>query len=317
MSEPFHQVTKNFAAFFNRINPSLTYERVAARAHPQITSLIEDTNGPAAELRINTFLQGSYKRNTAIHSINDVDVVALCNLSYTPSASRNTRDQIFTMIADSIAKNKTYKEKLRYHKQSVCVKVLLEGIRIEILPALKTAGMPFEYEPIFMFRPDEDEIGDGEWQTTFARKHQELCTKKNSETSGLFIPMIKVLKHLRFVDSNLNEQDAISFHIEGLLFALKKSVYGGVSSVCIESVLKALAGFTSEKAAVSQLKTPCGDNQLFGSKQWSVSAYDRFNDSVTRWYELAARANRERDRDKAIDIWKQLLGDDYFPRDPQ
>ena len=129
--------------------------------------------------------------------------------------------------------------------------------------------------------------------------------------------MIKVLKHLRFIDLRFNEQDAVSFHIECLLYALKNSIFGGSSCVCIESILKALAGFTPDKAEMSGIKNPCGDKELFGPDQWSIATYAHFNDSITRWYEIAARANRQQDRDKAIDTWKELLGDNYFPRDPQ
>ncbi len=315
MSEAHHHLTDSFAAFFKRINPSRTYERTAASAHSQITALIEEKDGPAGNLRIQCFLQGSYKRDTAIHTINDVDIVALCSLSHTPMANQNTRDQIFKMVTEAIATNKTYRDKLQYRKRSVCIKVMLEGIKIEVLPTLRLKGKPYEYEPFYMFKPNEDEALDGYWQRTFARQHQHLCAQKNSTANGLFIPIIKVLKHLRFIDSYLNEQDAVSFHVECLLYALKNSVFTGSSCECIESVLKALAGFTPDKADISGVKSPCGDKEIFCSDEWSVVSYSRFHDSVSRWYKIAARANQQRDRDEAINEWKQLLGDSYFPRD--
>lgn len=312
-----HKLTKHFVAFFKRINPSPTYNKIAARAHSQITALIEDKEGPAGDLGIKCFLQGSYRRDTAIHTINDVDVVALCRLSYTPAASQRTRDQIFEMIAAAIATNKTYRDKVTYRKRSVCVKVLLEGIKIEVLPALRVKGKPFENEPFYMFRPNEDESLDGFWRPSFARHHQYLCTKKNVDVNGLFVPMIKVLKHVRSIDSYLSENDAVSFHIECLLYALKKSIYTGATCECIENVLKALAGFTPEKAKGSGVRSPCRDKILFDPDEWSISSYERFNEAVKKWYQIAADANEQEDRDKAIDGWKKLLGEDYFPRNPQ
>ncbi len=317
MGRVHHNLTNNFAAFFKRINPSQSYERTAASAHSQITALIEDKDGPAADLRIQCFLQGSYKRDTAIHTINDVDVVALCRLSHTSAANQNTRDQIFKIVAEAIAKNKTYQDKLQYRKRSTCIKVVLEGIKIEILPALRVKGKPYQYEPFYIFKPNEDETIDGYWQRTFARQHQHLCTQKNSATNNLFVPIIKVMKHLRFIDPSLNEQDAVSFHIECLLYALKNSIFTGSSCECIEYVLKALAGFTPDKADISGVKSPCGDKELFCSDEWSIASYSRFHDSVSRWYKIASGANQQQDRDKAIDDWKQLLGDSYFPRDPK
>ena len=317
MSTANYKLTINFAAFFKRINPSPTYKKAAASAHSQITALIEDHDGPAGDLRIRCFLQGSYRRETAIHTINDVDIVALCSLSHTSAATQNTRDQIFEMIADAIACNAAYKGKIRYRKRSVCIKVDLESVKIEILPALRVKGKPYTYEPFYMYRPNEDESLDGYWQRAFARYHQESCTQKNSGTDGLFIPMIKVLKHLRIVDSYLSPEDAISFHIECLLYALKDSIYSGSICDCIEAVLRAIAGFTPDKAEQSDLKSPCKDRNLFGPTEWDIVSYRRFHKAVGRWYEIASSANQEDAKDKAISAWKQLLGDGYFPRDPQ
>ena len=76
----YFALSENFGAFFNRLNPSSTFEKRAASEHATITGLIEDRKGLAASLSPRCFLQGSYKQNTAIYTINDVDIVALCAL---------------------------------------------------------------------------------------------------------------------------------------------------------------------------------------------------------------------------------------------
>jgi hypothetical protein len=314
---PKHNLTQNFQAFFKVINPSPSYVRIAATAHASVTHLIEDARGPAADLRINCFLQGSYRRDTAIYTINDVDVVALCSLAYSPTANQNTRNQIFKIIADAIAVDGKYENKIVYRECSVCIKVLLEGIKIEILPVLREKGQPYEHEPFFMFRASPDGNNSSGWRKAFAREHQRLCTQKNDAVAGLFIPMVKALKHMRSRDSQLSDGDAISFHIECLLFAIKDSVYQGSTAACIESVLHSLAGFDSIKAANSAMRSPCQDKGLFSGEEWRIASYSRFHRAVGRWCQIAHRANLEEDREKAIDLWKELLGRDYFPRNPQ
>jgi len=314
--EPITKLTLNFNYFLKRLNPSPTYVEIASSAHSSIRSLIEDKNGSAGNLRIRSFIQGSYGRDTAIHSINDVDIVALCSLSYKQTANQNTRNQIFDTIASSIATNRRYKGKIYYKDHSMCIKVKLEGITVEILPALSVSGKSFDYEPFYVYRP-KDEINGGYWDNTYARKHQELLTMKNSKTEGSFIPMIKILKHIRLIDNDFEALDAVSFHIECLLFAIKNSVYNESTSKCIESILASLAGFTPVKAKQSGLKTPCGDELIFSSNKWSDVAYQRFHSSVLRWREIVQKANRSNDTDKAITEWKKLLGDTYFPRNPQ
>src|SRR5258708_2251868 len=98
-----HALSKHFQVFFGRLNPSSSFEQTASSQHNSIRGLIEDRNGAAAELAPITFLQGSYRQQTAIYTINDVDIVALCNLSYpgTPGgfAKQYDRNEIFRIIA--------------------------------------------------------------------------------------------------------------------------------------------------------------------------------------------------------------------------
>ncbi len=76
---------------------------------------VRDPYSPAAVLGPECFLQGSYDQDTAIHSINDVDIVALCSLVQPGSGSGRSysRDEIYNLIAASLAKNPTYGGELR------------------------------------------------------------------------------------------------------------------------------------------------------------------------------------------------------------
>lgn len=260
---PTHKLSANFDAFFGRINPSPSYVSKAARAHASIRQLIENRDGPAGDLRIRSFIQGSYGRHTAIHSINDVDVVALCGLAYRQSANKATRDQIFDLIGQAIRSDGKYAEKVVYSETSVCVKVILKDIKVEVLPALHVHDKPFEYEPFCIFEPSNDSgATQGRWVRAFARRHQELVSEKNDQTNGIFVPMIKVLKHLRSVTVDLPDTAAPPFYLESLLYAVQNTVYAGAPCEYIEHVLRALAGFGLEQARDSGLRTPCRDKQL-------------------------------------------------------
>src|SRR5687768_3545047 len=107
----YHSLTDNFRSFFGRLNPNPTVASGAAREHQHVTALIEDRSGPAAPIAPVCFLQGSYKQQTAIHDINDVDVVALCQLWY-PSSSGSgdgwNRDRIFATIVAALARSARY-----------------------------------------------------------------------------------------------------------------------------------------------------------------------------------------------------------------
>src|SRR5260221_3510325 len=133
----------HFQTFFARLNPRPSVEQTASNQHNNIRQLIEDTNGAAAELAPVTFLQGSYRQQTAIYTINDIDIVGLCNPTYpgTPGLFIKSydRDEIFRIIAAPLMADGRYRTKVNYGPQSMCIKVDL-GIKIEILPVVFKAG---------------------------------------------------------------------------------------------------------------------------------------------------------------------------------
>jgi hypothetical protein len=82
-----YSLSSRFDYFFSRMNPSPSITSVASSEYQTITGLLESRTGAAAPLNIYCFQQGSYGRATAIHTINDLDIVALCQLQFTMGSS--------------------------------------------------------------------------------------------------------------------------------------------------------------------------------------------------------------------------------------
>jgi len=305
-----HSLERNFQRFLARINPGESYEATAASEYRNISKLLESSEGPAAEIRPRCFLQGSYRQQTAIYTINDIDIVALCDLYYPGSGSGRSypRDDIFSLLARALQEENRYRHKLRYEPQSLCIKIDL-SIKVEILPAVKPQGArDFDHEPFKIYRPET-----GQWIDAYARLHQAHLTDKNKSV-GSFKPMIKTIKHLRDF-WGLDIEDAVSFHIECLLYRVPHSCFTGALADAVEAVLASLAGFGPDLAAASNITSPCGDKTLFSESEWGKAAYTQFHNFVKRWAVIASSANRQDNRNDAIESWKQLLGGDYFPRD--
>ncbi len=99
-----HALSSNFNYFFGQLNPSPSFESRASEHYASVKALIEDHTGLARELSPTCFLQGSYRNETATYTINDVDIVALCEHVWepgTPSLGERYiyRDEIFDSIA--------------------------------------------------------------------------------------------------------------------------------------------------------------------------------------------------------------------------
>jgi len=306
-----HNLTDNFLYFFQRLNPGQTFINQAASHHQSITSLIENPHGPARELSPKCFLQGSYKQHTAIYTINDIDIVVLCNLWQPGSAGSVSRswgrDDIFDTIAAPLLNDGRYRDKVRYHNGSMCIKVDF-GIKIEIFPVVYRAGNynPLD-EPFRLYR-----VENGRWEDGYARYHQGWLSNKNRYeiTNGNFIPAIKVFKHLRSIFG----LDMVSFHIECLLFSLPNWLFTGLAADYIPNILSYIASTSATDWYKKVVPTPCGERDIFTQSEWTVESWVKFHEFIVLWAYIANLANQASSRDEAIKYWKILLGDNFFPR---
>lgn len=304
------ELTDHFRYFFSRLNPSPTFEATASREYNTIKGLIEDPSGPAARLAPRCFLQGSYRQQTAIYSINDVDIVALCSL-WQPGEGAGGgrsygRDEIFNLIAAPLWADGRYRSKVRFGPTSMCIKVDL-GIKVEILPVVYKAGTTdFTMEPFRLWRPET-----GHWEDGYARFHQAYLSQKNrnERTQGNFIPAIKVFKHLR---SQLSPT-SVSFHIECLLHALSDALFWGSPAVYLESLFSQLASKTANEWYSLRSMTPCGDRDVFTGSEWRLDDWTRFHEVITLGAKTSALANRQSEKKDAIEVWQILLGKEFFP----
>jgi hypothetical protein len=304
-----YALSDHFATFFTRLNPRPSFVQTAASEHKTISSLIESASGDAAVLKPRCFLQGSYKQDTAIYTINDVDIVVLCELWQPASGGGGqgrawNRDAIFATIAGPLLQDGRYRDKVRYHGQSMCIKMDL-SIQLEILPVVFKAGNgdPAK-EPFRLWRPETQQ-----WEDGYARYHQDWLSLKNGQADGNFIPMIKVLKHLR----SHWRRSAVSFHLECLLYSLPKHLFGGNPADYIANVLSHLAATTADEWYRRRVLTPCGERDIFVPSEWRLDDWKAFHSAIVPWAAYAELGRTASDRATAVNAWRLLLGDDFFP----
>src|SRR6266566_2009874 len=310
---PVHALSKHFDYFFGQLNPAPSFERRAASEHQSIIRLIEDKSGLAAKFSPTCFLQGSYRRQTAIYSINDIDIVALCHLypsfglTVWTKEQRWRRDELFETIAAPLRADPCYGDKVSYGSGSMCIKMDL-GIKVEILPVIYGSWFSdVNSEPFLLYRPEA-----GRWEDGYARRHQQRISEKNAQarTDGNFIPAIKVLKHIR----SHHGLDVISFHLECLLYSLPDYLFRGSAPTYIVALLHAIASESAETwYKWKGVRTPCRERRLFSTTEWPWESWKDFHDQVVFFDLLAQAACHAPDKALAIQTWQLLLGKDRFP----
>ncbi len=306
-----HPLPANFASFFGRLSPSATTETTAAREYAAVKVLIESRVGATAVLAPSCFLQGSYTQQTAIYTLHDVNIVALCRVWQQPVQGAGagetwTRDRIFETLAQPLMNSLRYRGRVRYGPTSMCIKIDGE-VRLEILPAVYAAGNnDYEAEPFRLYRPET-----AQWDDGFARYHQRWLARKNGadKTGGRFIQAIRVVKHLR---SHFG-QDAGSFHIECLLSSLPDAVFTGGPADYIPRVLSEIASTPAAEWYARGITTPYGDRNIFAASEWTLDQWQLFHQFVSDSARIAQVARDATNRETAIQTWQSLLGQDFFP----
>src|SRR5258708_20503002 len=302
-------LSDNFRRFFKNVNVGVTTEQTAAREYAAVKALLEDPNGRASALSTQCFLQCSYRQETAIHDLNDVDVVALCKLWQPGSGSGGggwTRDQIFSTLAAPFLADHRYRNKVRYSANSMCIKLELD-IKVEILPAVfAAANSDPQTEPFRLYRPSK-----GEWDNGYARYHQQWLTWKNRNdiTGGTFIPTIKVLKHIRTVF----RIKVVSFHLESFLFRLPQETFVGAPAEYIPRILSTIAARSADDWYRAVVKTPCEDRDVFTAAEWTGADWNAFHQLIVDLAPVATMAQQATTQAGAVELWKIVLGKDHFP----
>jgi hypothetical protein len=170
------------------IAPTLGQQQAAARSHAYLRDVLSTGK---MECRIHAdYLSGSYARQTAIRPLDDVDVVFEIDPSqWKRSAWRRLLEQLPApaVVLETFARAIRYRYPLSsVRKQRRSVGLVMEHLQIDVVPAVVD-----EERPQWLRIPD---VSDGTWIATAPRIHSEISAGLNSVTSGLFKPLVRLLK---------------------------------------------------------------------------------------------------------------------------
>ncbi len=172
----------------SELAPTAGQLQAAARSHAYLRDTLSTGK---MECRIQTdYLSGSYARQTAIRPLDDVDVVFEIDAS---QWKRNLWQRLLEQLPTPTAVIETFARAVRYRyphssvrKQRRSVGLVLEHLQIDVVPAVVD-----EERPEWLRIPD---VTSGSWIATAPRVHADLAARVNSNTGGLFKPLVRLLK---------------------------------------------------------------------------------------------------------------------------
>lgn len=307
-----------FKDFLSEIEPSASYKEDQQRGHATLRKrLAEDPD--FSKIHVATFLQGSYKRQTAIHPGKDVDIVVVTNLD--PDVTKST---------DATARLKRclerYYDNVTPQNRALCVTLTYVTMDVVIATsrellqenALKSLFEASSIDLAERWKTQLLQIPDRElkkWVDTHPKAQLEWTTARNKESGGFFVPLVKMFKWWR------KEAYRSPAYPKGYsLERIAGDAFDPTARDHAEGFVRLLRNVVARYEPYSQLNLvpTLRDPGVPGHNVLGRVAASDFKAFVARAkcdLEVAEDAIASTDKAKSVDLWQRLFGA-AFPSAP-
>lgn len=313
-----------FSDFISKIRPDDEDLEEFRKAHTELRErLMADET--LSKIIVSTFLQGSYKRSTAIRpkpgEKGDVDVVVVTNIDHTSV----TPDQAIQMFVPFVEKHYMGK----YEIQGRSIGITLEHVALDLVitaapseadqtlfkSATFTEDLTLE-EPTFVQKVRQDEaqwtiapllIPDRDaqqWVETDPLRQIKETQEKNARCDGYYLDVVKALKWWK--QKFDNPKHPKGYPLEHLIWTCCPD---GITSIAqgVTETLEAIVRDHPTKPVLPDHGVP--DHDVM--KRVTEDEYALFYQHVQSAATLARSAYDEQERAKSAQAWWSLFGDPF------
>ena len=174
------ELTTDFKTLLSSIEPNDTDVADAKDAHEKVRQQLR-TDKDSKDAHKDTFLSGSYARDTAINDINDVDVIWIVDID-----RFKTDPEVLLAWTEGILTK--YYSKTKRQGRSVGAQAA-KGVWLDIVPATLIAA---DDGPLWI--PDRTAR---DWVQTHPKGQIQAKSNKNKTTNGYYVSVIKLMKFWR------------------------------------------------------------------------------------------------------------------------
>jgi hypothetical protein len=312
-----------FKDFLAEIEPSPSYKEDQASGHKTLRRRLANDE-EFKKLHVNTFLQGSYKRNTAIHPGKDVDIVVVTTIDpdkTTPSAANKILADCLGRYYDNVEpQSRSFAVKLSYVTMDVVLATSRyikksESQSASYLETLRKADSldADSWSDNELQIPDRDVDS---WVQTHPKRQLAWTTDLNSKCGGYFVPLVKMFKWWRketYADPKYPKGYTLERFAGECVDTSKRDHAEGFVAL-LETMVTKYAGHLLA-SHVPILPDP-------GIPANNVAHRLKFADFKTFMAKVSAAATKaraaldEEDLKKSADAWREIFGT-KFPAAPE
>ena len=283
----------DFNALVSSIQPGDDNVADAKAAHEKVRERLR-TDSEFKEAHKDTFLSGSYARDTAINDINDVDVICVVDINHSI-----TEPEVVLAWTQAIL-GKYYKETKRQGR-SVGAQAP-KGVWLDIVPATPMAA---DDGPLWI--PDREAR---QWVQTHPKGQICAATDKNKATNGYYVQVVKLMKFWR--DRLPTESCRLKSYI------LESLIHGSIGSPSSHAaaVVNVLEGVENSYGAHRDLNiVPTISDPGYASvnvaKHWESKDFNDFMKQVKAAASTARKALDSTDESESRKLWRQVFGSKF------
>lgn len=288
-----------FTEFLKDIEPSPTTKSNASSAHKALRDFLKD-DADFKEYHVNTFLSGSYKRDTAIRPQEkedeterpDVDIIV-----ETTHTREDAPEDVIDLLYNTLEKK--YSNPCR---QDRSVGIETSKADMDVVPVIKHEGI--------YFIPDRKQ---GIWLPTNPPGHTIWTTETNKTAGKRFKPLVKLMKWWR-CEQPTSDKKPKGFVIEcftACCMDYVETYYGELFVQTLEAIVEKYEWYTLY-GRVPSLPDP-GIQSNSVTDGMTTDAFIDFYNKAKEYAELGRKALNETDPEEATKLWKQIFGD-RFPK---
>jgi len=288
------EMTSYFKGLLKNIEPDPNDVKLARKSHEEVRDfLIVDDE--ISKARPETFLSGSYARETAINDIKDVDIVLIIDLD------RSITEPLVTLAWLQASLQNKY-SKVKQQGRSVNV-VNDKGFSLDIVPATPLSNRS---GPLWI--PDREAKA---WVSTHPKKQIEFSSERNKDTEGYYVHLIKIIKFWR--DRLANESaKPNSYIIESLIsqcITTEPNSYGAAVKNIFYHINSTYQPYLS-LSNTPRISDP-GYSSVNVAKRWKFEEFSAFMTEVENSYNIAKEALESEDEDESRKFWRKLFGNKF------
>ncbi len=290
-------MTSCFKGLLSNIEPDPDNVKLAKKSHEEIRDfLIADDE--ISKANPETFLSGSYARETAINDIKDVDIILMIDID----KSATEPEVVLAWLQASLQK-----EYSKVKKQGRSVNVINDkGFSLDVVPATPISNRS---GPLWI--PDREAKN---WVSTHPKAQIEFSSERNKNTGGFYVHLIKIIKFWR---DRLSDENAKpnSYIIESLISKCLVSTpdsYGDAVKNIFYSIHSTYQSYLNANSVPNIADSAYASVNV--AKKWKFDEFSAFMAEVKRSYNIVNDAMASEDEDGSVKLWRKLFGNKFTPK---